>query len=226
MTSTHINPFRSNTSRDSTALIVTIGIHAGVAALALLAVTASTPDRPHPPLVTHAIPEPGPTPPPAPDIKITDLPVAVALPVPTIETQQPSSETWLLTPADQPVIRVPDPAPIPRTDPGLTAPTGPTGPTVSARLDPRYAAAAQPPYPSAAQRLGEEGAVVVHVRISTDGRVLAATIAQGSGSPRLDAAAIAHALKRWRFTPALNKGTAVEAERDITVTFRLADARG
>ena len=59
----------------------------------------------------------------------------------------------------------------------------------------------------------------------TDGRVLAATLAQGSGSPRLDAAALAHALKRWRFTPALANGAAIEAERDITVTFRLADAR-
>jgi TonB family protein len=52
--------------------------------------------------------------------------------------------------------------------------------------------------------------------------VLASTLAQSSGSPRLDAAALAHALARWRFTPALKDGVAVEEERDISVRFELS----
>jgi hypothetical protein len=40
---------------------------------------------------------------------------------------------------------------------------------------------------------------------------------------RLDAAAVDHALKHWRFTPALTDGIPIEATRTITVHFNLTD---
>ncbi len=218
-TMSQTTPFASRL-RNSTGLAVTIGLHAGVAAIVLLAVTVVAPYRPLPPIITTAIPDtPKPVPtPPTPVMR--DLPVLVEVPLPVVTLDSPPlTDDRPLAPPQEPPVLGPDPR-------AVTAEPPVTGPTQTARFDKRHAASAQPPYPITARRLGEEGAVVVHVRIGRDGRVLAATLAQSSGSSRLDEAAIAHALKAWRFTPALNKGEAVEAVRDITVQFRLADATG
>lgn len=215
-----IHLFR-NRLRDSSALLITAGLHLGVAAIALVAVTVSVPiDKP--PLIAIAVPDTVIPPAPAPDPRTPERPLKaiVKAPIFTVDTV-PVPEQWPDSRPDEPAIAgpiisdktTPTPEPTPRV----------TGPTQGARFDPRHAGAAQPPYPAAARRMGEEGSVVVHVTIGRDGRVLAATVAQSSGSPRLDAAAIAQALKAWRFTPALADGEAVEAARDITVRFRLAD---
>lgn len=208
--------------RDSTGLVVTIALHAGVAAIALLAVTFAAPERPLPPLITRPIPDPVVSPPAPPELRPIDLPVRIDPTPPDYVIDSPPT-------APDPIVPAPTAGDGPMT--GTVAGTGtaapadppvlPIGETRIARLDPRYADRAQPPYPSAARRAGEAGNVVVHVRIGRDGRVIAASLARSSGSARLDAAALAHALANWRFTPALADGVAVEAERDITVTFRL-----
>ncbi|QXQ06979.1 TonB family protein [Sphingosinicellaceae bacterium] len=97
----------------------------------------------------------------------------------------------------------------------------PAGITRSAAIDPRYRADFEAPYPPASQRLGEAGTVVVRVVVGIDGRVVRASIAQSSGFPRLDDAALKRALAKWRFVPALRDGAPVEAEREVPVTFRL-----
>jgi protein TonB len=96
------------------------------------------------------------------------------------------------------------------------------GPITPARMDPR--ATAQPAYPPAARRMGEEGSVVIRIHIGRDGRVLRAELAQSSGSPRLDQAALAHALAAWRFQPARQDGVVIESDRTMTLRFRLEDA--
>ena len=209
-------------ARDRSGLIITIALHAGVAAIALLAVTTTTLTRPPPPIITKIIPD-APRPPPQAAAPLTHdiiIPIDVPLPDPIIETTPDADARRLIT-AIEPPVRPADPgigtAPLPQPI---------AGPSRIARFDPRYAGAAQPPYPAAARRLGEEGTVTVHVRIGRDGRVLAATLLRSSGYPRLDDAAVAHALAAWRFTPALEAGVAVEAVRDIKVDFRLANAAG
>ncbi len=207
----------SDSGRSGTGLAITIGLHIGVAALALAGLgVIKAPRSAPPPIITKNIPDPV-TAPPAPEVpKTIDLPVPVDVSPPIIDP------TWYPNPTTEPPVVVGTP------DPGLTGtpatidPAPALGPTTSARFDKRYASATQPPYPPAARRLGEEGTVVVHVRIGRDGRVLASTLAQSSGSPRLDAAALAHALAHWRFTPALKDGVAVEEERDISVRFELS----
>ncbi len=200
--------------RDSTGLVVTIGLHAGLLAIGLLAVTVSLPHPPAPPLITRPIPD-TPKPPPLVAPPVTVDPVQGAqLSPPIWETDVPPQT---LGPIDSPLTEPKVIGP-----PETIVPPRVVGPTVTAKLDKR--ADSQPPYPPSARRLGEEGAVVVHVRIGRDGRVLAASLAQSSGSPRLDAAAVAHALAHWRFSPALKDGEAIEATRDITVSFKLADA--
>lgn len=209
----------SESGRSGTGLAITFGLHIGVAALALAGLgVIKAPKPPPPPIQIDNIPDPvKATPLPAPP-KPIEQPVQVDVSPPIIE------QTDYPNPIVEPpvVIGTPDPGTIgPATN--VEPPAAP-GPTTGARFDKRYANAAQPPYPPAARRLGEEGTVVVHVRIGRDGRVLESTLAQSSGSPRLDAAALAHALARWRFTPALKDGVAVEEERDISVRFELSMA--
>lgn len=208
----------SNT-RDRSGLFITIALHAGVAAIGLLAMTTTTLTRPPPPIASDNIRDPATVPPEAPAPLIRDLviPIDVPLPEPIIDIA-PDADTRPLIDAPEPPVRPADPGP----GPGVAPDPQPAGPTRIARFDPRYAT--QPPYPAASRRLGEEGTVIIHVRIGRDGRVLAAVLAQSSGYPRLDAAALAQALAAWRFTPALAAGVAVEASRDIKVDFRLASA--
>ncbi|MFZ4689933.1 MAG: energy transducer TonB [Polymorphobacter sp.] len=204
--------------RDSTGLAVTLAVHLGVGAIALLAVTVAVPTAVPPPIITKHIPEPVKADPAPPPPLPTERPIVAQIDEPIVIIDNPAPQNWQPRAPAEPVIAWPGSEPI------IIDPPRPAGPTQIARFDPRYALAKQPPYPATARRLAEEGAVVVHVRIGPDGRVLAATLARSSGSPRLDAAALDHALKRWRFTPALQDGVAVAAERDITVNFRLADA--
>lgn len=209
-----------NRLRDSTGLVVTIAVHAGVAAIALLAVTVVVPAPPPAPIITRPIPDPVPPRPVPAKMPITDLPIRVDPVVPDYIVETPP------TAPDPIVVSTPTIGPPTADAPSTPAdpPALPLGITRIARLDPRFGDRAQPPYPTAARRAGEEGNVLVHVRIGRDGRVIEASLARSSGSPRLDAAAVAHALANWRFTPALDNGVAVEAARDITVTFRLAAA--
>ena len=90
----------------------------------------------------------------------------------------------------------------------------------AAAVDPRWPLT-QAQYPSASVRLGEEGSVLLELTLAIDGRVREARVVQSSSHPRLDAAAIAEALRAWRLRPATLDGTPVESRHRIRVQFRL-----
>ena len=79
-----------------------------------------------------------------------------------------------------------------------------------------------PSYPVASRRAREEGLVVVRVSVRVDGTAAEAVLAQSSGFPRLDQAAL-DAVGAWRFQPALRNGRPVERQLDVPVRFRLRD---
>ena len=93
--------------------------------------------------------------------------------------------------------------------------------TASARLSaqPRLLERPEIPYPPEARREGLEGQVVLLLRIDAEGRVAAARLLSAPG-PALGEAARAAAL-RFRFTPPLLEGEAVETEIRFTYTFVL-----
>lgn len=119
---------------------------------------------------------------------------------------------------------------VPRDDGPLdTGPVGPTdvvgepGPaTTTITLAPRVLRTEQPPYPAAARRLGEEGAVVLRVRVDAHGRAEIVEVATSSGSPRLDEAAV-RSVQRWRFDPARAGAETIAGWVSLKVTFRLTD---
>jgi len=77
-----------------------------------------------------------------------------------------------------------------------------------------------PDYPQISRRLGEQGAVVLRVMISPDGRAGEIQLVKGSGYARLDRAAM-EAVREWRFIPASKGGRPVAAWYEWRWEFRL-----
>lgn len=84
----------------------------------------------------------------------------------------------------------------------------------------RLAALISACYPAAARRAGEEGRVLVRVRVGSDGRIVAWQIQQGSGFSRLDDA-VRCIIERLVIEPGRRDGRAVEAEALLPIVFRL-----
>jgi protein TonB len=80
----------------------------------------------------------------------------------------------------------------------------------------------RPDYPAKARRLKQEGTVVVHLSIGADGAVTSARVAQSSGSPLLDAAAVA-AIRAGRCHPYETAGIARSVDATQPVAFNLND---
>ncbi len=78
----------------------------------------------------------------------------------------------------------------------------------------------QPPYPDSAQLNGEEGTVILSVKVGDNGKVRNVIVAKSSGFADLDNAAIEGVL-RWRFVPAMENGDTATEWTNITIVFRL-----
>lgn len=77
-----------------------------------------------------------------------------------------------------------------------------------------------PLYPPSSRRNGEEGRVLLRVRVSAAGQAEAVDIQHGSGFSRLDDAA-REAVANWRFTPARRGAQAIDSTVIVPITFRL-----
>ncbi|QBJ77492.1 energy transducer TonB [Aquitalea sp. USM4] len=78
----------------------------------------------------------------------------------------------------------------------------------------------EPPYPERSRELGEQGRVILQVRVSTEGRALQVEVIGHSHSRRLDEAA-RQAVADWRFIPARQDGVAIESSLQVPITFSL-----
>ena len=77
-----------------------------------------------------------------------------------------------------------------------------------------------PAYPVAARRSGREGRALLRVVVSSTGEGRDVRIAESSGTPSLDEAALA-AVRQWRFTPARRNGETAEDVVLVPVSFTL-----
>ena len=82
-----------------------------------------------------------------------------------------------------------------------------------------------PPYPLEARRLGQEGLVVLVVRIDPTGCPTRVELGQSSGFPLLDDSAL-KTVRRWRFRPRRVAGMAAESIMEVPIRFILEDADG
>ena len=75
-------------------------------------------------------------------------------------------------------------------------------------------------YPPISQRLGEQGVTMLAFHITADGSVTNITVANSSGSERLDNAAISCAAN-WHYKPAIEAGHPVEVPWKAQVVWNL-----
>lgn len=80
-----------------------------------------------------------------------------------------------------------------------------------------------PEYPLSARRLGQEGKVVLRVKVDPFGAPVEVHLAQSSGVMSLDRAAL-EAVQRWSFVPARRGEEAVAAWVEVPIRFQLRDA--
>lgn len=91
---------------------------------------------------------------------------------------------------------------------------------VPARFDAEYLDNPAPPYPALSRRLGEEGRVLLRVRVDANGLAREVEVQASSGYARLDRIA-RETVARWRFVPARRGAEAVESWVVVPVSFRL-----
>jgi protein TonB len=109
------------------------------------------------------------------------------------------------------------PAPAPIT----AAPTpAPPVAVTAARFDADYLHNPKPVYPPFSRRAGEEGRVLLRVKVSAGGTAEEMEIKQSSGFARLDNAA-REAVAKWRFVPAKRGDEAIESWVTVPITFAL-----
>jgi len=178
-------------------------------------------DIPPPPLSVRLIEAPKPPTEPQP---VALPPPPQAKPTPnrprpvlamTPEQRPATAETPVVA---APVAIAPDPVPHPpvAAAPVATAPA----PNVAARFDAAYLQNPRPNYPPMSRRLGEEGKVLLRVRVTAEGLAAAVDLEKSSSFERLDEAA-KQAVARWRFVPAKRGDEAIEASVIVPIVFRL-----
>ena len=89
-----------------------------------------------------------------------------------------------------------------------------------ARFEAAYLHNPRPDYPLLSRRLGEEGKVLLRVRVSREGQPAAVDLEKSSNFARLDEAARA-VVAHWRFVPARRGDEAVDATVIVPIVFRL-----
>lgn len=78
----------------------------------------------------------------------------------------------------------------------------------------------EPQYPYESRRRGEEGPVILNVRVTAEGTAASVEVDKSSGYRRLDMTA-RKTVSRWKFIPAKQNNLAVEASANVTIIFKL-----
>lgn len=161
-------------------------------------------------------PEPLPLPPP-PATPVRKTPPPVLQPV--LAAKAPEATAAFAVPPQPPApVSAPAVAPAPAPAP-VAAPAAPA-PVTAARFDADYLHNPKPVYPPFSKRNGEEGKVLLRVKVGADGSALDLDIKQSSGFPRLDNAA-REAVAKWRFVPAKRGDEVIESWVTVPITFAL-----
>jgi protein TonB len=139
------------------------------------------------------------------DAPVAPTPARVE-PVPVVEAQPTPVAPVAATPAAAQAVAAPAPTPAPQPP----------------RFDADYLDNPKPHYPALSRRMGEEGRVLLRVRVDARGEALTVDLHTSSGSPRLDQAA-QDVVRRWRFVPARLGSEAVAATVLVPIAFSLKD---
>ena len=150
---------------------------------------------------------------PRPQTRPPDPPMTEARPLP------PNPDALGLKPPDEQIEAMETPVPMSHE---LVSPRmSPEAPR-QARIDapPRPKRTIRPDYPEGARRRGEQGDVVLELRVDETGAASEVSVAVSSGYVELDESAV-RAVRSARFIPAKSDGGPVPSTARIKLTFRL-----
>jgi len=162
-------------------------------------------------------------------------------PAKPVDQKQKPVKKQIKTPVNKPVVPPVKPASLPAA-PSVEQPPVPattaSPPATEAQAKPTNTKAADtqafqspsfnaaylnnpaPNYPSVSRRLGEQGLVLLRVQVTADGIPESVELQTGSGSSRLDQAAL-EAVKKWQFVPAKRGEQSVSASVVVPIRFSL-----
>ena len=173
---------------------------------------------PPPAAVTEPLPLPPPSPPPEPRPQ-PPVPRPHSLPVRPSAVAQPKVNEQ--SPSPPPAPNAERPA---ATQPPAAAPAAAAPPQISASWQHALAAwlASHKVYPEEARRRDEQGNVTLRFTVEPSGRVAEVAVVRGSGSPRLDAAAVAmlHGASLPPFDPSMHQ---VPITATVQIHYALED---
>jgi protein TonB len=224
------------------AVAVSIVVHIVAIAVAVLGFGRQVPAAEDPAAITVFVPPappaaaavedkpvepPKPEPPPPPDYTLPPPEEALAVPdfkAPPPPPPPPKPSPPRPVPPKPPIAAAPRPAPAaPTARQQQVAPVDSAAPPAAPSIVPGWNVqlanwlAAHKRYPPAARSRGEEGEVLIHFTVESDGHVIDVAVAQSSGHADLDAAALAM-LQGATVPP---PGTA--ATRTVRIHFHLDD---
>lgn len=192
--------------------------------VSLVSEVASAPEPA--PEVVEIVPPPPPPPKPKPVIK-KQKPAEV-IPEPVVK-EVPVVNESVATPSEQVAEPVAE-QPVSSSSVAPTEQVAATAPKESESVaqdivePPKFGAAylhnPPPQYPVVSRRIGEEGRVLLRVLVSKKGDAEQVEIETGSGSTRLDKAAM-DAVKKWRFIPAKRNNEPISAFVIVPIQFTL-----
>ncbi|TBR14266.1 energy transducer TonB [Rugosibacter aromaticivorans] len=210
-----LNHFSESSPQDISRLgmIVVLATHALVVFGLLRIKTVSLPTEPAVLSVSllspaeAAKPEPGIVPPHPKPVARKQVPI-----------QQPAQ---LVVPSEAPVaasVAVPPAQTFVASTPPIDAP--PASMPTQPRFDADYLDNPKPTYPPLSRRVGEQGRVVLRVRVGADGLANDVQLHISSGFARLDNSAL-ETVQHWKFVPARRGNEAIAATVLIPIVFSL-----
>jgi protein TonB len=160
-------------------------------------------------------------PPPQPPVQPVDPKPEIA-PVMPVQPQIVAPPPIVQAPAAPPPVAVAAAPPPPQAVIVATAPKSVAAPAapVSVDLSTKMVFAPPPRYPVESRRKHEEGTVTLRLLLGVDGTVNDIAVGQSSGFDRLDKAAL-DAVRRWRWSPTLQSGEAVQVRGMVEIPFVL-----
>ena len=208
--------------RHTRSLAIAIAVHAGLLAAILTVRTVVTSRPPDEPTVFAPIADPPAPPPPVAHPQSDPKQPRQPDRQPRTADLKPDSSTATVGSGDAAGPIPPwTPPPLPPGPPVAVDPVPEPVPVLTApAIDPRFARDLQPPYPSAMERIEQEGSVTVRVQIGADGRVIDVELVR-TDADEFFTATKAWALRKWRFRPATRDGEAVVSWLTKTVQFRI-----
>jgi protein TonB len=154
--------------------------------------------------------------PPKPRVQAPVPPRVAPAPIVTAAPQLPTPQVTA-----PPVLSPPPPESVPAPPaPAPVAVAAPPAPLVPPSFNANYLNNPAPAYPPISRRMGEEGKVVLRVRVNERGLPDEVQVKASSGSERLDMTAL-QTVRHWKFVPARRGDTPVEAWVLVPISFSL-----